>query len=146
MKSKCLKLTKRETSTQITAQIQRKYQLKYKLKLNLQKKKKGKKKEIIYKGDSRYIDVPGSAKAGHSVLCASIYRFSNDGRTLRLKLWIPKNWPKWRLYRDIENYVTTLFCLSSNFLLWLAVLCHNRAQLNSYCDCRDIKSLVATFL
>ena len=49
--------------------------------------------------------------------------FQMMGQTLRLKLWIPKNWPKWHLCCDIENYVATLFCLSSSFFSWLAVLC-----------------------
>ena len=79
--------------------------------------------------------------------------FQMMGRTLRLELWIPKNWPKWHLCRDIENYVTTLFCLSSSFLLWLAVfchdivlcifleLCHDGVLLNLSCNCRDMSVL-----
>ena len=43
-----------------------------------QSRKKNKRK-IIYKGDSIYPNIPSSAEAVHNALCASIYRFSNDG-------------------------------------------------------------------
>ena len=48
------------------------------------KKKKHKRKikikiKIIYYGDSSYPDIPRSTEVVHSALCATIYRFSNDG-------------------------------------------------------------------
>ena len=45
----------------------------------MKNKEKKNKRKLLYKGDSSYLYVPGSAEVAHNALRAYIYRFSSDG-------------------------------------------------------------------
>ena len=71
----------------------------------MKKKEKKNKKKLLYKGDSSYLYVPGSAEVAHNALRAYIYRFSNDGPHFKAEIVDPQNWPKRHLCHDIVLFV-----------------------------------------
>ena len=67
-----------------------------------------KEKKINIQRSSSYPEVPSFAKAAHSVLDASIYRFSNDGPHFKVEIVdLQKFWPNRLFCHDIENSVAT---------------------------------------
>ena len=73
----------------------------------------------MYKGDSSYPDIPSSAEAAHSALCAFTYRISNDGPHFEVEIVDPQKLTHVASLSRQSNYV----CPPA--LLWLTMLCRD---------------------